>query len=1419
MEDSKSSMHQYEDSSTSRIKGIAEASLWQYFTFGWNTNLIWNYGRFEGKITPQILPELSQADDSGYLSDLINAQWEVQLSTGSPSLAKALFAVFKKEFLLIGVCGLVESFFKILQAGVLGFFIRYLRDSSRSVQEGCLLALALSACVLFSSVFQHHFFFPATRLAYKARVGLIAFLFRKTLSVSSSSMLSTGEAINIISNDVQPFENGIPFLYHLILGPFEIILAIVFLWLNIGISCFVAIGVYLLMIPLQSCISHLFGKIRAATVTFRDDRVKLLTDILSGIEIVKLNAWEIPLLTRIFDLRKKEHDSLKRAVTLKGINQSLFGISSQIVYFFSFTTLWFLTVKGLGLNLGNSGAFQPENIFPCVSIFATLRLTMTLFIPSAFQSFAEIKVSISRIEKLLNLPSFKPILYSDNADLSIPDENNNNPSVNPPAILFENASFSWKSSPSPISTPIISSPKKLKSVSNLQYSSDTEKSIKSSDLDRTVKPINSDGSLAIKPTIILSNISLSIKSGELCGVLGPVGCGKSSFCNAILGEMHKVDGSLIVNLPNFIHQKQSSNNASTHRNSPVAYASQSPWIFGGTIRDNILFGNPYDETWFNTVISACSLDRDLSLLDNREFTLIGERGATLSGGQKARVALARAVYTRADLYILDDPLSAVDPKVGRHLFDNVIKGLLRGKTIVLVTHQLQFIHGCDTAVVLQDGCVVEHGSPYSITQLDKYNIVDENQESENFKSPIELDISEDVEDIYQNPVVSLAPDLDLAFSHNFDPNTDPLVPRNSMHSSTGVNNRKKSKSSFGKSRDLKQDGDEFKMGNKETMNKSNINLKIFLKFFSFGPNYIHYLLALVLAILMQGVAIYADYYLSVWSSLPIEMKSKNEKVLVYFILVVCSIALSMLCCVLLFRMLLASSNGLLLGMLDSVIKAPMSFFQSQPLGRVLNRFSKDQSNTDELLAQTTIDTLFISIQTIGILVIVSISNIYLLISIPFILAIFFWLRTIYMKTSRQVKRIESVSRSPVYSLLSETLDGMITIRSYDAQDGFLTEFIETQNANSRAFFAFLGAGRWLAFRLDLVNTCFAIISAFSMVGVRNKISPNLVALSMSYILSLVGMVQWGIRQSIEAEIIFISVERNIAYTEIKPEESPEISNSPDEIPDSWPEEGNVEIRDLSLLYPFSESPVLKHITMSIKAGEKIGIVGRTGAGKSSLVSSIFRLFEPYPNGCVEVDGVNISNIRLGKLRPSFSMIPQQPFLFEGSLRFNLDPWSEYSDEQIWNALESSSLKRKIEEIPEKLEYQVVENGKNFSVGERQLISLCRAILQNKKLVVMDEATANVDLETDKKIQQSIHTFFEKSTVITIAHRLNTVIGNGYDKIAVLDHGVLKEFGSAHELLQNPESLLSLMVANTGKETESNLRQLAFEQFSSVKEKN
>ncbi|PVV05227.1 hypothetical protein BB560_000256 [Smittium megazygosporum] len=1399
------------------LKGLKEASVLQYLFFDWPTNLIWNYGTKKDGIVPEILPELSHKDDSGELSEKLAASWDIEVKKGRNSLWYALFRVFGKDFIIMNILSILDIVFTTLMAAALSSYIKFLRYPDKSIREGLAPTFLLSAAVLVSSFFQSHSFFPSTRLGYQVRAGLISLLFKKAIKTSSSVSISTGEAINLISNDVQPFENGAYFLHFIWVGPIQLCIAIVFLWLNIGVSAFVAIGIYALMLPTQSYISSFFGKIRAVTVNLRDSRIKLLTDVLNGIQIVKLNTWEKPLSDKIKNLRDKEYRSLSRANRLKSLNQSLFNSSSYLVQLLTFSTLWLLVVKGYGTNPGNRGAFQPENIFPCVSIFSSIRLIMTLFVPKGFEAYGEMKISVARMESFLLLPDKSQLLTDSDSSKNL-EKHNSEDSEN--AITLKDAWFNWKDESA--STFGIS-PKDSKKKKTLKAKQRSTKN----GTQTNENPASGPSSLK-EPSdqFSLKNITMSVKHGELCSIVGRVGSGKSSLCNAILGELFLASGTMAINTNSPNSTAKNIGDSDSNHSFKVAYSSQEPWIFGGSIKENILFGCSYERGWFETVVKACSLDRDLNMFEEREDTLIGEKGTTLSGGQRARVSLARAVYTRAKFYILDDPLSAVDPKVGRHIFDNVILGLLKDKTRILVTHQLQFLSKSDKIVIIDQGEIVESGHPSTISKLNEYRIgkdehtndsegenndeneddnIDDSHEYSEKKDPFELQNGTS-DNINVN-----ANKTDISFNKEIyypaedeSQNTIEAKSRNHKSKVLGFLHRRNKKS--GK-KDL-EDVNKFKLGDDETSQLSSTSFSTYLQFFRFGASFPLIALSLCLACGMVSLGIYSDYFLSRWSTFSPDKKEDSFNFIKYLLLSISTIIFTFCTNFLLYYLILASSNQLMLKMLSSVILAPISFFQSQPIGRILNRFSKDQSNIDETLATTTVDTLLTGAQTLGILILICFANIYLLILVPIVLSLFVWLRQLYMKSSRQIKRIESTSRSPVYSLLSETLDGLTTVRAFASGSKFVKNFVNAQNVNGRAFFSFISCARWLAFRLDLLNSLLVIVSAFSMLAIRKKLSPGLAALSISYLLNLVGMVQWCVRQSIEVEITFISVERNIAYSKLKPEESQEHIANTIEPPKEWPESGSVVINGLNLKYPSSNKPVLSDIFMNIIPGQKIGIVGRTGAGKSSFVSSIFRLVEPYPNGCISIDGVNISALRLKKLRSSLSMIPQQPFLFEGTLRFNLDPWNEYSDEDLWKALEAASLKEKVESLPEKLESIVVENGKNFSVGERQLFSLCRAILHKKKLVVMDEATANVDLETDQKIQQSIHTHFKDSTVITIAHRLHTVIGAGYHKIAVFEHGKLVEFGHPHELLVDKNSILSKMVSDTGPRMEANLRSLA-----------
>jgi ATP-binding cassette subfamily C (CFTR/MRP) protein 4 len=452
--------------------------------------------------------------------------------------------------------------------------------------------------------------------------------------------------------------------------------------------------------------------------------------------------------------------------------------------------------------------------------------------------------------------------------------------------------------------------------------------------------------------------------------------------------------------------------------------------------------------------------------------------------------------------------------------------------------------------------------------------------------------------------------------------------------------------------------------------------------------------------------------------------------------------------------------------------------------------------------------------TLGILAVSAIVIPYLLIVYPFIAYMFIRLRDYYMKTTRQIKRIEAITRSPVYSAIPSTLEGLSTIRAFSAKGRFLKDFFHNQDENTRMFFAFVSSGRWLGLRLDLLTALLITAIIFIAVPLRDNLglTPALIGLLITYLIQMTGTLQWAVRQFSEVENLMVSVERIFEYSKL-PSERPAKTGCV--IPNTWPESGKIIVKNMSLKYPNADptqegNTVLKNISFIVNSGEKIGIVGRTGAGKSTLLQALFRIVEPCPEKSISIDGIYTSDLGLDDLRSRISIIPQEPFCFKGTLRFNLDPFGKCSDQELWDALGAVELKHIVESIPEKLDAPVAENGSNWSVGERQLICLGRAILKNSKLIVMDEATSSVDLRTDQMILKSTKTLFANSTVLTIAHRLLTVIE--YDKILVMEKGEVVEFGNPADLLSKNASeegsWFAKMVREMGPEAEANLKSIA-----------
>ncbi|RHZ60075.1 hypothetical protein Glove_359g25 [Diversispora epigaea] len=798
-----------------------------------------------------------------------------------------------------------------------------------------------------------------------------------------------------------------------------------------------------------------------------------------------------------------------------------------------------------------------------------------------------------------------------------------------------------------------------------------------------------------------------------------------------------------------------------------------------TLRNNITFGFPYEHNFYEEVIEACSLKQDISILPGGDLTEIGEKGINLSGGQKARISLARAVYARADIYLLDDPLSAVDALVGKHIFDKVIgpTGLLRTKARIFVTHGIHYLSRTDSVVMLREGRIIEQGRFDTLMKEKEelFNLISEYGQ--------EIQGQNEEDEVISSPNMVETYEIDEA---NMNPNTEETSrsPRERRVSVASLHQRPSLMTASNK-KDVVEPSDTDALITKEESAKGKVVWPVYqayIKSCSAGA----VSLFLFLLIASQGVQIGNSLFLKYWSSL-----KTTENVLFYlfiygcigiihsFMTIIQTIVLWIFCAI-------RAARTLHEKMFNSIVRSPMSFFDTTPMGRILNRFSKDQYTIDEVLPRTFsgyFRTLFIVMAT-AIVISYSTPSFTFLI-IPMIL-IYSYIQSYYLATSRELKRLDSLTRSPIYAHFQETLGGVITIRAYGQSERFCRENEIRLDENQKSYYPSISCNRWLAVRLEFLGSLIifgaAILSVFTVLT-THYVDEGLVGLSVSYALSVTQALNWAVRQFCEIETNIISVERVYEYINL-PSEAPLVIADNRPAP-TWPQNGMVEYQNYSTRYRPGLELVLKGTSFIVKPKEKIGIVGRTGAGKSSLTLSLFRLIEAV-DGKIVVDDVDISKIGLYDLRSRITIIPQDPILFEGTVAFNLDPFDSHDDVEIWQALQSAHMKNHIAKLEGKLQAKVLEGGNNYSQGQRQLLCLARALLRRSPIIILDEATASVDVETDAKIQETIRTEFNWATLLCIAHRLRTIID--YNRVLVLDQGKVAEFDTPYNLLQNPNSL-------------------------------
>jgi len=965
-------------------------------------------------------------------------------------------------------------------------------------------------------------------------------------------------------------------------------------------------------------------------------------------------------------------------------------------------------------------------------------------LPCVLSDFVEATVSLTRIENYIKQPD---IIESNvhNSEYDINSEY---------AIKIENGNFSWgvkqheskkdknnedklenkleenkieenishrdtKNKINDINVPLIQNSERSTLQEIPKEKDESEEIIK--DGCKIQIPVPED----IQYDVTLKNINLIVKPGEILGIIGEVGSGKSSLLQAILNCLillnpKECDGIYI--------------------NGKIGYVSQIPWIQNETIKNNILFFKEYEEEKYEKVLEKCQLKYDLDILEGGDNTEIGEKGVNLSGGQKVRVSLARAVYSNPDIYLLDDPISALDANIGKKIMNDLIINYLKNKTRIIVTHALQYLQYMDRIIYMKNGRIEWSGSFQEILNQEFFISMKKLSKLNESKKESEKKERQKNED-------------------------------NKIKTSSG--------------REI------VKIIKEEDQEIGSVKISVYMNYSKYMGGVFYLFAIFLVGCIIQTNLGGGDLWLAYWSSPENQDISKNdEKSKWVFFFVYCGLSVSSVIFGLIYTSLLAFghlrlSRYLHKDMILHLVKAPINLFHDTiPRGQIYNRLTKDLDtclfNFGSL--KGTIDCL---LRCISSFILCAIYDIYSLIYMPFIFIFGYIITKFFLRGSRPLTRIEAVSRSPILNTLSETLPGFASIKAFRVEINYLEKYYNKINDCFNINICIRGVNMWL-------QEMFKILSIFYLVYLVVRTCMNeeyqtaqSVGIMFTYSVFLQDNLGWCFACFGFTENNMICMERCKKYTEIKGEKPSYIKGKDDKLEkENWPQKGEIKFENYSVRYRPNTEIVLKNLNFKINSGEKIGIVGRTGSGKSTICLCLFRILEPF-EGTIYIDDEDITKIGLDLLRKNITIIPQDPCLMEGTLKYNIDPFNIVEDEEIISILKKIGFEYS-ENDELILNRKIEQSGTNLSVGEKQLICICRAILRKTKIIVMDEATANIDMNTEEKIQKALEYALNNSTVITVAHRIKTIIN--YDKILVLYNGEIIEFDTPKNLIDNEKSL-------------------------------
>ncbi|KAI9840844.1 MAG: hypothetical protein M1837_001258 [Sclerophora amabilis] len=1300
---------------------IEHANVFSILTFSWMTPMM-KYG-YREFLTEEDLWNLRKRDSSKATGDTFEEAWAHEMERKSPSLWLALIRGFSGPYFRGAVFKTVSDVLAFVQPQLLRLLISFVdsyRGEPQPVIRGAAIALAMFAVSISQTICLHQYFQRAFETGMRVKASLTASIYSKSMRLSNEGRAakSTGDIVNLMAVDTQRLQDLTQYGQMLWSAPLQIVLCMVSLYQLVGISMLAGVGAMILMIPVNGLIAKLMKTLQKEQMKNKDSRTRLMTEILNNMKSIKLYAWTSAFINKLNYIR---NDLELKTLRKIGATQAIANFTWSTTPFLVSCSTFMVFV------LTEKQPLTTELVFPALTLFNLLTFPLAV-LPMVITSIIEASVAVGRLTSFFTAEELQPnAVIHKKAVTELGEE----------TLRIRDASFTW-------------------------------------DKDQVRRA--------------LENINFTAKKGELSCIVGRVGAGKSSFLQAALGDLWKIRGEVVV------HGR-------------TAYVAQQSWVMNATVRENVVFGHRWDPKFYDLTVKGCALTEDFQSLPDGDQTEVGERGISLSGGQKARLTLARAVYARADVYLLDDCLSAVDQHVGRHLIENVLgpKGLLSGKTRILATNSIPVLEDADLIALIRDGTIIEKGTYEQITAMkgEIYQLIrtsnnqddgagagnspaggggsssDESEESSTMNGSDPSWEPGEAADEEQEGVGHLAPI-----------NAGAGQDRKSSMSTL----RRASTASFraprGKTSDEEGGGDGDGGGGaktrqgKEFTEQGKVKWNVYAEYAktSNAGAVAVYLLTLIGA---QAAQVGGSVWLKRWSEVNGETGMNDEVgkyIGVYFAFGFGSAGLVVLQTLILWIFCsIEASRKLHERMAFAIFRSPMSFFETTPAGRILNRFSSDIYRVDEVLSRV-FNMLFVNAAraTVTLALVSYGTPVFVALILP-LGAVYLYIQKYYLRASRELKRLDSVTRSPIYAHFQESLGGMTTIRAYRQQERFALENEWRVDTNLRAYFPSISANRWLAVRLEFLGSVIILAAAgFAIIAVStgSGLSAGMVGLSMSYALQITQSLNWIVRQTVEVETNIVSVERVLEYARL-PSEAPEvISKKRPNI--SWPSRGAVAFRNYSTRYRTGLDLVLKNVNLDIKAHEKIGVVGRTGAGKSSLTLALFRIIEPSV-GNITIDDLNTSSIGLLDLRRSLAIIPQDAALFEGTIRENLDPGKVHDDTELWSVLDHARLKDYVAGLPGRLDAKLHEGGSNLSQGQRQLVSLARALLTPSNILVLDEATAAVDIETDALLQATLRSsIFADRTIITIAHRINTILDS--DRIVVLDHGSVAEFDDPASLV-------------------------------------